>query len=142
MKMRLPFFSATLVPILFLTVACGGGAAQSTAAPSSANPTAKAAPAASSAPAASAASPAASAASAAPAASGASAGKTVFDQNCTSCHPNGDKGAGPALRGRNASSDGISKQVRGGGGGMPAFPVSKISDQQLTDLVAYVQSLK
>ncbi len=71
-----------------------------------------------------------------------SAGQTVYQQNCNSCHPNGQAGVGPALAGKNLSADRIKAQVRNGGGGMPAFSSSQISDQQLNDLVAYVQSLK
>ncbi len=70
------------------------------------------------------------------------AGKAVFDQNCNTCHPGGDRGVGPALKGRNLSADRITRQVRNGGGSMPAFSASQISDPQLNDLVAYVQSLK
>ena len=74
------------------------------------------------------------------AAGNASAGQAVFQQNCNSCHPGGDRGSGPAIKGRPA--DGVKNQVRKGGGGMPAFSASQISDQQLNDLAAYVASLK
>ncbi len=70
------------------------------------------------------------------------AGKVAFDQNCGGCHPGGNQGNGPALRGRNLTADQITRQVRNGGGGMPAFPASRISDQQLNDIIAYVQSLR
>jgi mono/diheme cytochrome c family protein len=70
------------------------------------------------------------------------AGQAVFQQNCNACHPNGNAGVGPALRGKNLSAQQITNRVRNGGGGMPAFSTSQISDQQLADLVAYVQSLK
>ena len=75
-------------------------------------------------------------------AANAAAGKAIFEQNCNACHPGGGQGAGPALKGRSLTIDRIQGQVRKGGGGMPAFPASKISDQQLSDLAAYVQSLK
>ncbi len=81
--------------------------------------------------------------SAAPAAAGnVTAGKTVFDQNCSPCHPGGAAGVGPALAGKNLPATTITTTVRNGRGSMPAFPTTKISDQQLNDLVAYVQSLK
>ncbi len=70
------------------------------------------------------------------------AGQAVFQQNCNACHPNGNAGVGPQLRGQNLSAQRIMTQVRNGGGGMPAFTTSQISDQQLANLVAYVQSLK
>jgi mono/diheme cytochrome c family protein len=82
-------------------------------------------------------------AAAAPAAAGnATAGKAVFDQNCGSCHPNGAAGVGPALAGKNLAAATITTTVRSGRESMPPFPASKISDPQLADLVAYVQSLK
>ena len=68
------------------------------------------------------------------------AGKTVFDANCNACHPGGDKGVGPAVKG--ASADSVKTIVRSGKGAMPAFAADKINDKQLTDLIAYVQSLK
>lgn len=142
--------AAILVPILVVVSACGGGGAPApTAAPAA--PAATKAPAATSAPMPTLAPAATKPAGATPAATPAGpasvagdlvAGKAVFDQNCNSCHPGGDKGAGPALRGRSLSADRIKNQVRNGGGGMPAYPTSAISDQQLNDLVAYVQSLK
>ena len=70
------------------------------------------------------------------------AGKQVFEQNCNACHPGGGQGAGPALKGKNLSADRITRQVRNGGEGMPAFSPSQISDQQLNNLVQYVQSLQ
>ncbi len=133
-------FAAVLVAALMGVSACGGGATPT--------PTPVAKPAATMAPAAPAATkPAAPTAAAQPAAVAASqgnptAGKAVFDQYCNGCHPNGNQGTGPALRGRNLSADRIKTQVRNGGGGMPAFSTGQISDQQLNDLVAYVQSLQ
>lgn len=79
-----------------------------------------------------------------PAASGGNvqAGQAVFQQNCNGCHPGGAQGTGPNLKGRNLAAGQIKNQVRNGKGAMPAFPANRISDQQLNDLVAYVQSLK
>ena len=114
-----------------LAVGCGGGGASPTTAPAA--PTTSAA--------------APTKAPAAPTTAGgatgdAAAGQAVFTQNCNGCHPGGDRGTGPALKGRNLPADRITRQVRNGGGGMPAFSSSQISDQQLANLVAYVQSLK
>lgn len=73
---------------------------------------------------------------------GAADGQAVFQQNCNSCHPNGNAGVGPALAGRDdLTEDRIRMQVRQGGGGMPAFPESQISDDQLEALVEYVEGL-
>jgi mono/diheme cytochrome c family protein len=78
----------------------------------------------------------------APTAAVVAAGKTTFDQNCSPCHPNGDKGVGPALRGRSVSADTIKATVRSGRERMPAFSLNQISDSQLASLASYVQSLK
>lgn len=68
-----------------------------------------------------------------------------YSAGCASCH--GDKGfggVGPSLRSaafayRNTPRT-IAQQVRGGGGGMPAFGQSQITDQQLASLVAFVRN--
>lgn len=70
------------------------------------------------------------------------AGKAVFEANCNVCHPGGEKGVGPALKGTAKTPDQIRTQVRQGKGAMPAFGTEKINDKQLTDLIAYVKSLK
>ena len=141
---------ATLILASVAVSACGGAAPAPTAAPAAPTtaaavaPTTAAVPPAaptSAAPAATAAPPAS--ASAAPSGAGdVTAGKAVFDQNCNACHPGGDRGAGPALRGKNLAAARITRQVRNGGGSMPAFSTSQISDQQLNNLIAYVDSLK
>ena len=70
------------------------------------------------------------------------AGKTVFDANCNACHPGGEKGVGPSLKETKLTDDQIKTQVRQGKGAMPAFAADKISDKQLTDLIAYIKSIK
>lgn len=72
----------------------------------------------------------------------ASADQAVFQQNCGGCHPGGNQGVGPALRGRNLQADLVSTTVRQGRGAMPPFSPGQISDQQLANLSAYVQSLR
>lgn len=67
-------------------------------------------------------------------------GKVTYDQYCLGCHPFGPQGTGPDVRGK--SEDAVKRKVRIGGGGMPAYPESMISDLQLNDLAAYVSSLK
>lgn len=109
-----------VIPALLLVTACGGGEPPAPTTPPAAKP-----------------------ANGAPAKAGdAAAGQTVFQQNCDGCHPGGNAGTGPALRGRGLTAERISTQVRNGGGGMPAFPPNRISDQQLADVVAYVMSLQ
>ena len=59
---------------------------------------------------------------------------------CNRCHPNGNRGTGPSIKG--VSADRIATQVRNGYGDMPAFPKDTMSDQDLADIIAYVTSLK
>lgn len=70
----------------------------------------------------------------------AQAGKTVFDANCSACHPNGGAGVGPALKGK--EPDVVKKQVRNGGQKMPPIPADKITDKQLEDIIAFIKTLK
>jgi cytochrome c6 len=70
------------------------------------------------------------------------AGRAVFDQHCNVCHPGGGEGAGPAIRGRDLPEDEIRTVVRQGAPGMPAFGENQINEQQLANLVQYIQSLQ
>ncbi|MDP2662139.1 MAG: cytochrome c [Dehalococcoidia bacterium] len=74
----------------------------------------------------------------------AAAGKAVFDANCTACHPGGQQGAGPSLVGAvgRTGEARVTSQIRNGGGIMPPFPASKISDAQMASLIAYLATLK
>lgn len=75
----------------------------------------------------------------------ANAGRAVFETNCNSCHPAGRAGVGPALSGviGRLGEDGTRSVIRNGrpGTAMPGFPSSRITDQQLTDMMAYLKSL-
>ncbi|TAK36860.1 MAG: cytochrome c [Chloroflexota bacterium] len=73
----------------------------------------------------------------APSAGSAAAGQTAFAANCGACHPNGGAGVGPAAKGVPVNT--ITQVVRQGRGAMPAFPASRLSDQQLADIVAYLK---
>lgn len=88
--------------------------------------------------------PAASSATSSAGGGNATAGKAVFDSNCTGCHPGGKAGVGPSLVGivGRLAQAGVTRQVREGGSEMPAFSASQISDQQLSDLIAYLGTLK
>lgn len=69
-------------------------------------------------------------------------GKQIFmssKASCNTCHPNGNKGVGPSVKGINP--DRYATQVRNGFGQMPAYPKDAISDQELADLIAYNATL-
>lgn len=71
------------------------------------------------------------------------AGRTQFQQTCQGCHAGGgtQQGRGPSLVGRGLTDERIRTAVRNGRGIMPAFPADRVSDAQLTNLVAYVLAL-
>lgn len=71
-------------------------------------------------------------------------GKTLWEQkNCKSCHgPNGEgKYAGPRAGDTRLPADWI-KQVRTPRANMPSFKDTQVSDQDLTDMLAYMKTLQ
>ena len=67
-------------------------------------------------------------------------GKQVFADTCAACHgADGGGGSGPRLQGEQAYTDPelVVKQIREGGGGMPAFG-DQLSEQELADVSAFV----
>jgi len=74
----------------------------------------------------------------APTTGDAAAGMQVFTDNCSGCHGLSGTGAngGPTLVGK-TDRDAVLKQVRDGGGGMPAFKGS-LSEKEIQDIASYV----
>lgn len=68
----------------------------------------------------------------------ASAGATVFAATCDGCHPKGEEGVGPAIKGLPPET--ITRVVRAGNGMMPGFSTSQLSDQQLRDIIAFLDA--
>jgi cytochrome c6 len=64
-------------------------------------------------------------------------GAAIFKEKCASCHPDGGNimKPGETLKGKSAKS--VTKKVRKGGGGMPAFDAKAISDADLKALADY-----
>jgi mono/diheme cytochrome c family protein len=76
----------------------------------------------------------------------AAAGKTVFTDNCGSCHTLADAGTsgntGPNLDDLQPSFETVQQQVTSGGGAMPAFgDDGLLTEQQIADVAAYVSSV-
>lgn len=77
-------------------------------------------------------------------------GTTLFvDKKCSRCHGQGGKGTdlGPALNSaefaaKHPADATIVKMIREGKGDMDPFDSSKLSDQELLDIIAYVRSLR
>jgi mono/diheme cytochrome c family protein len=67
--------------------------------------------------------------------------KALFKSSCGSCHTLSKAGTsaqvGPSLDGQGLDAAGIERQIRDGGGAMPAFK-GKLSDAQIKAVAAYV----
>jgi mono/diheme cytochrome c family protein len=76
----------------------------------------------------------------------AAAGQARFQTACNPCHPSARAGIGPALSGasfteRYPDDAAVAAVVRSGRRAMPAFRPDQLSDQDLTNIIAYVRSL-
>lgn len=81
----------------------------------------------------------------------AATGMKLFRQNnCSMCHPGGENNLnplkplkGPGFLKKYPTDELVCRQVRKGsvGTGMPAFPKSQITDQEMRDIIAYIRSL-
>jgi mono/diheme cytochrome c family protein len=67
-------------------------------------------------------------------------GQQVFSQHCVSCHSDGVPGLRSGLGDTPLPAAMIALQIRQGRGTMPAFSPDVLSDQALTDLVAYLDA--
>ena len=69
------------------------------------------------------------------------AGQAIFDANCASCHgAMGEGGTGPAIAGESDETEELIEYVLYGEDEMPAFG-DTLEDQEIADVIAYVQSL-
>jgi mono/diheme cytochrome c family protein len=73
-------------------------------------------------------------------------GRSVYTQLCDACHPGGSAGLGPALTGpaftaAYGDDAALAAIIRQGTARMPAFPASRISDEQLNELIAFIRAL-
>lgn len=69
-------------------------------------------------------------------------GKILFNNYCSTCHPNGTAGLGPALNNKPLPGFAIRFQIRHGLGVMPAFDEEQISDEDSKKIVAYLKALR
>jgi mono/diheme cytochrome c family protein len=67
-------------------------------------------------------------------------GRAAFQRTCNRCHPNGEEDTGPRINNINWAEARMRTQVRQGSGGMRPIPVSRLSDADLTDLLAYLRT--
>lgn len=77
------------------------------------------------------------------------AGRDLFYKACHSCHPHGGLGLGPTLFGKSVpevarsvrEGNGLIRGARRGATWMPAFGLSRLSNEQVADIAAFVASL-
>jgi mono/diheme cytochrome c family protein len=69
-------------------------------------------------------------------------GQKLFARHCDQCHPRGESGLAPALNNKPLPGFLMKFQVRHGLGAMPSFSEVDITDQELDELVAYLQALR
>ncbi len=77
----------------------------------------------------------------------AEAGKAVYSVQCNACHPGGNTGIGPKLAGpefdkRFKTDSDLAQIIRQGKGAMPGYSQQVVNDQQLSDMIEYMRSLK
>ena len=66
-------------------------------------------------------------------------GQQAFQKLCDSCHPGGGAGLGPSLL--ELDQETFVEVTREGAGAMPAYTTSRLSDQELEAVYAYLQGL-
>lgn len=67
-------------------------------------------------------------------------GQAVFQGTCASCHSIGQKKVGPSMKDAAQDMSFVAQSIRCGSNGMPFFAKDILSDQQIADVVAYIQS--
>ncbi len=67
------------------------------------------------------------------------AGKSVFTNSCQYCHELNEKKVGPAMAKEMDDVRAAAKSVRCGSGAMPFYTSDILSDQQIADVLAYIQ---
>jgi cytochrome c2 len=68
------------------------------------------------------------------------AGETVFTQSCGSCHSINDKKIGPPMVKAAKDMNMVVQTIRFGSGDMAFYAKDVLSDQQVADAIAYIQS--
>jgi mono/diheme cytochrome c family protein len=68
--------------------------------------------------------------------------RQIYVQYCQSCHPDGQRGAGPRLQNRPIPAPIIYDRVRNGRRAMPAFGRDQIDEREMELLVGYILNLR
>jgi mono/diheme cytochrome c family protein len=67
-------------------------------------------------------------------------GETVFGQSCGACHSINDRKVGPPMVKAAKDMNNVAQTVRFGSGHMAFYAKDILSDQQIADVIAYIQS--
>ena len=67
-------------------------------------------------------------------------GQVVFQSACTTCHDMQKKKIGPGMKDAAQDMNYVAQSIRCGSTAMPFFAKDVLSDQQIADVVAYIQS--
>lgn len=69
-------------------------------------------------------------------------GQVLFNNYCSSCHPNGTSGLGPAMNNKPLPRFLVRFQIRHGLGVMPAFKRDVLEKEEVKKIAAYVKHLR
>ena len=69
-------------------------------------------------------------------------GQEQFMKYCNRCHPAGNAGLGPSIINKPLPRFLIKRQVRHGLGAMPSFDEEHLSDEELDNVVAYINKIR
>ncbi len=67
------------------------------------------------------------------------AGKNIFTNTCQYCHEMNEKKVGPPMAKEMDDPHAVAKSIRCGSGAMPFYTSDILSDQQIADVIAYIQ---
>lgn len=70
------------------------------------------------------------------------AAQRIYNRACGRCHPNGNRGSnGPGIRNKNWTVVRMTRQIRNGGGDMPAIRTGRLSDADMETMMEYLRSI-
>lgn len=69
-------------------------------------------------------------------------GRQLFMANCHQCHPGGAAGLGPSINDKPLPGFAMRMQIRQGLGAMPAFNEELLSDEEVDEIVSYLNHLQ
>jgi len=68
-------------------------------------------------------------------------GQEKFDHVCGTCHPGGEGDTGPDLHNKHFTVERMTNQIRNGSGHMRPIPVARLSDEELSNVLAWLSTI-